>query len=62
MKLALAAGVSVLAGPPPELPVTPPELLTTLAGPLPFGHLGANGLSSVEADELPRPALAGETT
>ena len=61
MKLALAAGVVFVAA-ELELPLTPPELPMTLAGPLPFGHMGANGLSSVELDELPGPEPPGDTT
>lgn len=61
MKLCDALGVAAPVGAEPELPLTPPELPTTLAGPLPFGHFGASGLSSVEADGATRPLPVGDT-
>jgi hypothetical protein len=49
MKLDVVPGVAVLVGAEPVPPPwTPPVLLTTLAGPLPLGHLGASPLSSAD--------------
>ncbi len=63
MKLALGLGVAVVDAAEPEPPpLTPPVALTMEPGPLPFGHIGASGLSSTDADATPGPRSAGVTT
>lgn len=61
MKLSLGGGVAVLETPVPEPPFTPPELLMTLAGPLPLGHFG-DSPSSAEVEAPCTPLPVGDNT
>ena len=63
IKLEVVAGVAVVAEAEDDpAPLTPPAALTSEFGPLPFGHLGASGLSSTAADATAAPRFAAVTT